>query len=298
MPASPLPPAVQDAVQSVLGGPLRNISRLSGGDTSAAYRLERGAEAFVVKVRQEQGEYPALFFAEAQGLHLLRQTGTLAVPEVVGYGTTTSYRTPSHWTYLILHYLPPAAQTPQQQEALGQGLAALHRHTAPQFGGTPDNFMGSLPQANPAAPTAAEFFWQARLEPQLRRAGAVLTAPERQGFERLREHLPALIPTEPPALVHGDLWHGNVLYTSAGPALIDPAATFSHREVDLSLMRLFGGFNERVFAAYQEALPLAAGWQARADLWNLYPLLVHVNLFGGSYLERTRKGLQQTLFLI
>lgn len=292
-----LPPAVRAAAQSHLGVVLQDESRLSGGDISSVFRVEAGQGRFVVKVRPESGEYPALYFAEAQGLHLLGQTQTLAVPQVVAYGTVPGSTGGGHLAYLIMNYLDPAPPTPEAQEALGRGLAALHRHTAPQFGGTPDNFMGSLPQANPATTTAAEFFWSARLEPQLQLAGARLTAQDRQKFDLLRERLPTLIPPEAPALVHGDLWSGNVLLTTLGPALIDPAATYSHREVDLSLLRLFGGTDERVFAAYQEAFPLAAGWQARADLWNLYPLLVHLNLFGESYLERLRAALGSALRL-
>ncbi len=294
MPSAPsgLPPLVNSQVESVLGAPVHRAAVLSGGDTSAVYRLDTGRGPYVLKLRREPGEVPALFFAEAQGLALLRDAGALPVPEVLAYG-----RAPGDWSYLLLSYLPPAPASPAAQKALGRGLAALHRVSATQFGGTPDNFMGPLPQANPACPTAAEFFWTARLAPQLALAGGRLSVAELAQFERLRERLPALIPPEAPALVHGDLWHGNALYTASGPALIDPAPTYSHREVDLSLMQLFGGFDDRVFAAYAEAFPLASGWQARSELWNLYPLLMHLNAFGASYLGRLRTALAHAIDL-
>lgn len=285
-----LPPAVRGAVESQVGAAVQGVSRLSGGDISSVYRVDcSGGNSFVVKARHEAGEYPALYFAEAQGLHLLGQAGSLVVPQVLGYGVVGG------WAYLTLSFLPPAPESPELQEALGRGLAELHRQSAAQFGGTPDNYMGSLPQRNPAASTAAEFFWSARLEPQLKAAERWLSQADLRGFEVLRERLPALIPLEVPALVHGDLWSGNALYSALGPALIDPAVSFSHREVDLSLMRLFGGFHERVFAAYQEAFPLAEGWQERVSLWNLYPLLAHVNMFGEGYVGRTRAALESAL---
>lgn len=288
---------VKSSAESQLGAALQDITALAGGDTSAVFRANSARGMVVLKVRRELSEYPANFFAESQGLALLREVGALTVPDVWSYGTAMNGTAAGGWSYLLLSYLAPAPQTPEQQTALGRGLAALHRATASQFGGTPDNFFGALPQTNPAAASAAEFFWRARLEPQMELADGSLSDADRSNFAALRAKLATIIPPEPPALVHGDLWHGNALYTVQGPALIDPAATYSHREVDLSLMLLFGGFDEQVFEAYAAAYPLAEGWQARANLWNLYPLLAHFNMFGGDYLARTRAALAQALKL-
>ena len=290
-----LPPAVKAAVESHLGSRLAEVSRLSGGDVSAVFRVVAGHGQFVAK-----GAHPALFFAESQGLHLLgqhmvEQARALTVPQVVGYGTVAGGTGGGNLAYLVMNYLEAEPETPEAHETLGRGLAALHRTVGAQFGGTPDNFMGSLPQANPPTATAAEFFWAARLAPQLKRAKNHLNADDVRNFEVLRERLPGLIPVEAPALVHGDLWRGNVLFSTLGPALLDPAATYSHREVDLSMLRLFGGIDERVFQAYAEAFPLTEGWEQRANLWNLYPLLVHVNMFGDSYLGRLRMALHNTI---
>lgn len=298
MPA--FPPLLRSAAESALGTPLAEITPLSGGDANEVYRLGTARGEFVLKVGHETTDHPRMFHAEAQGLDLLRSAGALMVPEVLGYGLE---RSPggSGLAWLLLPYLTPAPETPAAQEAFGRGLAALHRVTSPTFGGTPGNFMGRQPQPNPARDSAAAFFRDARLLPQLERAqlerAQWLSAGDRADFGALLARLPNLIPPEPPALVHGDLWRGNAIFTVHGPALIDPAAAYSHREVDLALMRLFGGFSERVFAAYEEAFPTAPGAAARADLWNLYPLLMHVNSFGARYLGRLRTALGEALTL-
>ncbi|OLV16110.1 fructosamine kinase family protein [Deinococcus marmoris] len=288
-------PSLLPLLQHHLGGPILEATPLSGGDINDVYRLRTGRGDCVLKASRRA--LPHLFFAEVQGLGLLREAASrrppgLLVPEVIAYGDA-----PGGWQYLLQSYLPPVAETPQSQEALGQGLAALHSVTVPGFGATADNYFGTLPQFNPPFQSAADFFWSARLRPQLRLAQEHLSADDTDRFEALRQRLPNLIPTEPSSLVHGDLWHGNLLYTAAGPALIDPAAAYSHREVDLAAMRLFGGVPERVFDAYAEAFPPAPGWQDRANLWNLYPLLAHVNMFGSGYLGRTRAALNTVLNL-
>ncbi|MDV6373843.1 fructosamine kinase family protein [Deinococcus arenicola] len=283
-------PALLPLLQHHLGGPILDSAPLSGGDINDVYRLNTGRGDFVVKASRRA--LPHLFFAEAQGLELLRDTKNLTVPEVLAYGDA-----PGGWQYLLLEHLSPVAETPQLQEALGRGLAALHRAPAPGFGDTADNYFGTLPQRNPPTSSAATFFWEARLWPQLRLAAEHLSGADVENFEALRHRLPSLIPVEIPSPVHGDLWHGNLLYTAAGPALIDPAAAYSHREVDLAAMKLFGGVDDRVFDAYAEAHPPAPGWQDRVNLWNLYPLLAHVNMFGSGYLDRTRAALNVCLNL-
>ncbi|MFK7603012.1 fructosamine kinase family protein [Deinococcus sp. SM5_A1] len=288
-------PSLLPLVEQHLGGPILESTPLSGGDINDVYRLRTGRGDCVLKASRRA--LPHLFFAEAQGLGLLREAASrrpagLLVPGVIAYGDA-----PGGWQYLLQSYLSPTAETPESQEALGRGLAALHSVSVPSFGGTADNYFGALPQFNPPFQSAADFFWNARLQPQLRLAQEHLSADDTDNFEALHQRLPKLIPAESPSLVHGDLWHGNLLYTAAGPALIDPAAAHSHREVDLAAMRLFGGVDGRVFGAYAEAFPPAPGWRERASLWNLYPLLAHVNMFGSGYLGRTRAALSIVLNL-
>jgi protein-ribulosamine 3-kinase len=171
----------------------------------------------------------------------------------------------------------------------------LHRAGAPGFGLDHDNFIGRLPQANGPLATWAEFYRQRRLLPQLRRAvdGHLASAAMRRGFDYLLPRLEELVgPPEPPARLHGDLWAGNAIVDERGqPCLIDPAVHGGHRELDLGMMRLFGGFSARVFAAYEEAFPLAPGSEARVPLYQLYFLMVHVNLFGGSYVASVESAL-------
>ncbi|CAM3656703.1 fructosamine kinase family protein [Deinococcus frigens] len=288
-------PSLLPLLEQHLGGPVLEAVPLSGGDINDVYRLETGRGPFVLKASRRA--LPHLFFTEAQGLGLLREAASrrpagLLVPEVLAYGDT-----PGGWQYLLQSYLPPAAETPQAQEALGRGLAALHGVSVPGFGGTANNYFGALPQFNPPAGSAADFFWNARLWPQVRLAAEHLSEADTDNFEALRARLSGLIPVELPSLVHGDLWHGNLLYTANGPALIDPAAAYSHREVDLAALNLFGSVPERVFDAYAEAFPPAPGWQERVSLWNLYPLLAHVNMFGSGYLRHTRTALNSVLNL-
>jgi len=182
-------------------------------------------------------------------------------------------------------------------ERLGRGLAALHRHGAPAFGLDHDNYIGRLPQKNTFDVAWSEFYRVRRLGPQLKAAADAGLAPARvrRDFERLFAQLENLCgPPEPPARLHGDLWGGNLMTDDLGePCLIDPAVYGGHREIDLAMMKLFGGFGPGVFAAYKEAFPLAEGYRQRVPLYQLYPLMVHVNLFGGGYLAQVEAALAQ-----
>jgi fructosamine-3-kinase len=188
---------------------------------------------------------------------------------------------------LVLEWIESAPRAADFAERLGRGLAELHASGAPCFGLDEPNFIGSLPQANTPADTWPEFYGESRLRPLLRRArdeGALDPSVIRDA-DAVLERLPELCgPPERPARLHGDLWSGNLMVGEAGePVLIDPAVYGGHREMDLAMMRLFGGFSARTFDAYAERAPLAPGADDRVALHQLYPLLVHVVLFGGGY---------------
>jgi fructosamine-3-kinase len=229
-----------------------------------------------------------LFRAEVDGLRLLKEAGTLAVPEVVAFDEGTE----SSPAFLLLHHFGNARRRADFFETLGRGLAALHRNSGQAYGHGSDNFIGTLDQRNTWAASWPEFFAERRLLAQARlgeQSDAV--GSERIGseciraVERLCAKLGGILPSAPEtSLLHGDLWSGNVAADSTGsPVIYDPAVYFGHREVELAFTELFGGFSDRFYAAYNASWPLEPGYAERRDVYNLYPILVHANLFGGSY---------------
>jgi len=275
---------VVPAVEAALGSAVVAWEAVSGGDINDAHQahLADGRWVFV----KSNGEAPTgMFAAEARGLSWLEQAHALRVPTVIV----------QERDFLVLECIRPGRRRPDFDELLGRGLAALHRAGAPSFGLDHDNFIGRLAQANKPLPTWAEFYRERRLLPQLRLAvdGHRASAAMQRGFEKLLARLEELVgPAEPPARLHGDLWGGNSMVDEQGlPCLIDPAVHGGHREIDLAMMRLFGGFGPRVFSAYQEAFALSAGHEARVPLYQLYFLMVHVNLFGGSYVASVEHAL-------
>ncbi len=282
---------LEAALAVACGSGARRLRTLSGGDVNLAFaaELEDGREVFVkTHPRAPAGMYQA----EARGLAWLREAGALRVPAVIA--VSESEPGPS---FLVLEYLASGKARPGFDEALGRGLAALHRAHPARFGFEAPNFIGSLPQSNRPHATFAEFFREERLTPQLAmaaRSGRASSSLSKR-FERLFARLPELVgPPEPPARLHGDLWSGNLHVGPGGePCLIDPAVYGGHREIDLAMMRLFGGFGPRVFAAYEEAYPLSPGAGERVPLFQLYPLLVHVNLFGGGYAASVEAALSR-----
>lgn len=236
---------------------------------------------------------PGQFAAEAAGLAALaRADSGLRIPAVLA----AQDRTPA---FLLLEYLPAGQPCADFDERLGRGLAALHRHTDPRgFGFDVEGYCGASPQPNPWHDNWPDFYAERRLGHQLRLCHARgLDAQTLRLGDALLHSLPERLgEPEPSALIHGDLWHGN-LHTAAdgNPALIDPAAHFAHREAELGMMVLFGGFSERVFAAYQEAYPLQPGWRERLPIYTLYHVLNHFALFGGSYAAQARQILHRLI---
>ena len=262
---------------------------VGGGSICAAYRLHTPAGRWFVKVLDAE-KHPDLFAGEADGLQRLARAGALRVPQVVGHGEDHDE------AYLLLEHIDTGPRRTAFWEALGRGLAALHGHSAPRFGLERDNHIGLLPQVNTREADWPTFLVRHRLEPLVRQARdrRRLDPATVQRFDRLYPRLDGLFPTEPPALLHGDLWSGNVLCASDGsPVLIDPAVYHGHREMDLAMARLFGGFEEAFFAAYHSERPLEPGWPERVELCQLYPLLVHVLLFGGGYAAQVQAVLRR-----
>jgi fructosamine-3-kinase len=261
---------------------------LSGGDINTAAQVFSSEGVFFVK--WNQAERQDMFETEAKGLDLLRQTDALFIPKVIGYGQQADK------SYLILEYIDSGTPGKDYWDKLGQSLAELHSHTQPKFGLNFANYIGSLPQTNTPTVNGPEFFFEQRLLPQAGMAlyKGLLSKEVYDALFRLRDRLPDLLPNERPALLHGDLWSGNVMVTEEGqPALIDPAVYYGFREADLAFTKLFGGFDQRFYDAYDEAFPLTDGFEERIAIYNLYPLLVHVNLFGSGYVSGVERVLKQ-----
>ncbi len=231
-----------------------------------------------------------MFEAEQKGLQALRHRSSLLVP--MSYGTFTLNR----YAFLLLEYFPHQPATALYWERFGIGLAELHRNSADRYGFEEDNFIGSLPQSNRWHTTFVDFFIHERLLPQIQRAQQEqrLTASHQRQFDHLFAQLPHLLPEESPALLHGDLWSGNCFATTnSGAVIVDPAVYYGHREAELAFTLLFGGFHDRFYQSYHSHFPLLPDWRQRVDLYNLYPLLVHLNLFGSSYLPDIERILRR-----
>jgi fructosamine-3-kinase len=277
--------AVARSIERATGAPVRILRRtpLGGGSINDTARIETTAGTFVVKSHRQA---PAnMFRAEADGLTALRASGTtLAIPRVVAVGGSD----PDGTSFIVLEHIEPSRRRADFDERLGRGLAELHRSTASQFGFHSDTYCGTTPQPNPWTSEWVAFYGASRLGYQLRLAtdAGRLSPIDQQRIESMIGRLSEWIeePASGPSLIHGDLWSGNLHVDADGqPALIDPAAYYAHREAELGMMALFGGFSARVFDAYDEAFPLEPGWRDRNSLYQLYHLMNHLNLFGGGY---------------
>lgn len=286
------------ALSAALGRPVARLDPVAGGDLNDAYAatLADGSRAFVKTSADPRAV--GSFAAEAAGLAWLAEPAALPVPDVLAVADDPAppdadpAAPPSPAAaprFLALRWIDAGPPTPASDERLGRGLAALHAARPPErFGGPADTLrVGPLALPNAPAGDWPAFYATRRLEPLARLAherGAL--PPEAPALlDRLVGRLPELAgPPEPPARLHGDLWAGNVLTDrDERPWLIDPAAHGGHREVDLAMLRLFGGPSERCFQAYEEAAPLAPGAPERVALWQLAPLLLHAAIFGASW---------------
>ena len=233
-----------------------------------------------------------MFEAEAAGLNVIAATNTIKTPEVFSIGSAGDQG------FLLMQWIEAKRPTAVASQALGRRLALMHQCSAGYFGLNKNNYMGSLPQSNTKHHTWSLFFVEERLKPMVAIAlqKRLLVSGDADAFEKLYAKLPGLFDEEPPSLIHGDLWAGNYLTDeNAQPYLIDPAACYGHREFDLAMTTLFGGFSDDFYEAYDEAFPLQNDWRQRIALWNLYPLLVHLNLFGTGYLGQVRDCLTEYL---
>lgn len=277
---------LSDALVGPLGARVESASRLGGGDVSESYRVDL-ADGRTVFAKTHADPPPEFFVTEAEGLRWLREPGVLPVPEVLAVSDDPAF--------LVLAWIDEVVGPDGAGEAaFGRALAELHRAGAPSFGREDRRTTGSRRLPNDPCDTWAEFFAERRLVPLARLAAdqSALSPTTVGGLEAIADRLGELGgPSEAPARLHGDLWAGNRIVDRSGVSwIIDPAAHGGHREFDLAMMRLFGGFGADAFAAYDEAFPLADGWEERVALHQLAPLAVHAIKFGGGYVAATERA--------
>jgi fructosamine-3-kinase len=275
-----------ESITTVLSGKSASITRLqwvrnlSGGDINQAAQLHGGDRNWFLKYHEHAPT--GMFEAEAQALTEISSQEQIRVPAPIAVGQD------GNTSWLLLEYLELTSRGPASQ--LGEQLAALHSISFDRYGWSRDNYIGSTPQLNTVSESWAEYWRDRRLKPQLDMAQAAGFSSRLlvQG-KRLLESMDALMKGHQPkaSLLHGDLWAGNKAYTNDGqPVIFDPASYYGDRETDIAMTELFGGFEQDFYSAYRAHYPLPDSYPLRRDLYNLYHMLNHLNLFGPGYLSR------------
>ncbi len=270
---------------------VQTTQSISGGDINAAFRFQGVSSSYFVKLNHANRQ--AMFEAEFMGLQALTETSTVAVPKPLVHGVTDDV------SFLILEYLTLMRTTSASERVLGQQLAQLHLKRQPHFGWHIDNTIGSTNQPNARSNNWVNFWREQRLGFQLQLAAKNGYSSRLQSLgEKLCEQLgDFFVDYKPqPSLLHGDLWVGNSASIAGNlPVIFDPACYFGDRETDLAMTELFGGFGRDFYAAYNDVWQLDAGYKTRKTLYNLYHILNHVLLFGGSYVSQAEKMMQNLL---
>jgi fructosamine-3-kinase len=274
---------VLEVLQAAVGTAISSIrfSAVGGGSINDTYQvITNSGNRFFVKLNSAV-DYPSLFVFEQQGLEALAATRLIRTPGVIATGVAGSYQV------LVLEWIEQGLKSTDFWESFGRQLAALHGTTQEGFGFAYNNYMGALPQYNEPMANWCDFFIQRRLEPQLKLAldGQLMTSQQVRLFEGLYKVLPSIFPVHAPGLLHGDLWSGNFLCSDdQQPVLIDPAVYYGHPAVDMAMTTLFGGFDRAFYDSYFYYAPPVPNYREQWEVCNLYPLLIHLNLFGKGYL--------------
>lgn len=281
--------ALKQHIEEQLNGIIKNYTPLSGGDTAQVYQLTTTTGTFVSKINDHPTAL-ASFQAEAKGLKTIAESHTITTPTVIACSAIHSA------AFLLLEYIPAQRGSQQNFKQLGEQLAALHQTTSSTFGNHSDNFIGQLHQSNKNHNNWIDFYTKERLIPQLNLAhqNGLLKIHDLPYQTVILERLTDLCPTIKPSLLHGDLWSGNFLFhTNGSPYLIDPACYYGHSEIDIAMSLLFGGFDTAFYDAYFSIMSRESYFKERVELYQLYYLLVHLNLFGKSYYGSVKRILDK-----
>lgn len=271
-----------------LSSEILKTQSIGGGSINQAFLVQTSSNSFFLKYNTAQA-HPKIFSSELQGLQLMANTKTIRIPQPYYAYEGLQY------SFILMEYIEQKGYAPDFWQQFAYKLADLHSQSSKSFGLNFSNYMGSLSQSNKQHSSFVEFFIEERLEPQIRlaRNNGYLNSKHIRQSENLYSELASIFPNENPSLVHGDLWSGNFMCDEQGQAVImDPAVYFGHREVDIAITIMFGGFSPEFYESYQKNFPMEKGWEERLPYYNLYPVLIHINLFGHSYLGEFERVLK------
>lgn len=275
----------QQLLEGVLGTPIKSVRSLSGGDIANAYLIETSTQRLFCKIMPGESGLTMLH-AEMEGLKQIRDSGSIKAPQVYFCEDLNGE------ACLGMEYIDSKNPTPGEMRKFGEQLAQLHAISSKFFGFHSDNFIGSLPQSNKQKSSWLSFYVEERLLPQFKMAlsNSLIRADEIPDSEEMAEALSPYLNDVSPSLLHGDLWSGNYLISNSGePYLIDPAIYYGDPVVDLAMTRLFGGFGGEFYQAYSTNAKASKHEEDKIQLYQLYYLLVHLNLFGSSYYSGVRR---------
>ena len=285
--------SLSDAVREIFGE-ARSVEKrryVSGGDINEACVLTLDDGSFLF-MKSNSAAALSNFRAEAEGLRRIRETGAIGVPQVLGTGTDEGS------SFLLMEYIIGGRRVSHYWETFAAELAAMHRADSSRdlpYGLETDNWIGARKQINTPKSSWITFFRDCRLAPQFASAARYFSVEDRTRIDDLLSHLDRFL-VEPagPSLVHGDLWSGNTITGNDGKGwLIDPAVYYGHPEADIAMTELFGGFAPAFYSSYRQIAHIDPEYDDRRDLYNLYHLLNHVNLFGYSYVGSVERTLER-----